>query len=159
MHRCIKATLNIIRYIYFVWILNVFWQITQKTRKMNSISMMMMIPNLTWASSYRNLHLPNFSDFCERTQRLTGFYTSTLCGAFLFVQFFPPPRRIISNLLEFIFSATFCASVFVCCGCGMILFRLWIAALIYTFGARIFLVRVDADFFSCWSTKFATTLH
>jgi len=51
----------------------------------------------------------------------------------------PDVDRIITEFMGFLLSATCFASLFFCCGCGMVLFRILVAFLIYTCGAGIFL--------------------
>ena len=78
----------------------------------------------------------------------------SLSLAFMYLPLFIFSPRIISNFMGFLFSATCFASLFVCCGCGMILFRLLVASLIYTFGAGILFVRAAAAVLSMKFTNF-----
>ena len=86
---------------------------------------------------------PSFSKHCARILKLIGAFTyiSPLASTILS---FTLCFRIITDFLGFLFSATCFASVFLCCGCGMVLFRVLVAVCIYTFGAGIFLVRALA---------------
>ena len=53
-------------------------------------------------------------------------------------------HRILTGFFGFLLSGTFFASLFMCCGCGMVWFRWLVSGLIYYYGASIIAALVRA---------------